>query len=296
MKNRLRMATGVLLVTLAMQAQCHAQSKPLPQTCAEPVVIKTHGSSTTAFAYHASTEPSDASTNIVLLMLVGGSGHIALDDQACPGALKGNSLIRSLKLFEAQGFSTALPDAPSDWQGPDGLAGFRNSASHAEDIGLIIRHLRDRGHARVWLVGTSRGSISAVNAASRLSGQAAPDGLVLTSALMSGQASAKKPWVAQTVFDLPLENIHIPVLLLGHASDACERSPAGLMDKVSARIKSVRSQVVLLTGGPDQRVAGSLLACEGNSAHGYLGQESEMAAIISGFIRNEQAGLTPLSH
>jgi hypothetical protein len=57
-------------------------------------------------------------------------------------------------------------------------------------------------------VGTSRGTISAVNATARLSGLSAPAGM-LTSALMSGQSKAKKGWVAQTVFDLPLEAIRL---------------------------------------------------------------------------------------
>jgi hypothetical protein len=42
--------------------------------------------------------------------------------------------------------------------------------------------LRMRTQGAVWLVGTSRGSISALNAAARLSGPSAPDGIVLTSA------------------------------------------------------------------------------------------------------------------
>jgi len=77
--------------------------------------------------------------------------------------------------------------------GEDGLAGFRTAPEHADDLGKVIADVRARTKAPVWLVGTSRGAISAANAASRLSGPPAPDGLVLISALMSGGRGGAKP-------------------------------------------------------------------------------------------------------
>ncbi len=109
------------------------------------------------------------------MLLVGGGGHLDLDDQGCPRALTGNSLVRSLPHFHGAGFVTALVDAPSDHPGEDGLAGFRSATEHAEDLGKVIADVRARTKAElVWLVGTSRGSISAVNAAARLSGPPRP--------------------------------------------------------------------------------------------------------------------------
>jgi pimeloyl-ACP methyl ester carboxylesterase len=246
------------------------------------VRIDTHDRTATryALAYPKSVAPS-----IALVLLVGGGGYLDLDDAGCPRALKGNSLVRSRRLFNDAGFITALVDAPSDHHDNDGLAGFRTATQHAEDLGKVIADLRARTKANVWLVGTSRGSISAVNAAARLSGPFAPDGIVLTSALMSGQSNAKKAWVAQTVFDLPLEAIRVPVLVIGHVADKCVRSPADLMGKITARTNGVREQVITVTGGPGITGTTSIEACEGRSPHGYVDQEAEVVAGIARFVR-----------
>ena len=193
--------------------------------------------------------------------------------------------MRSIPIFSAGGFGTALVDAPSDYHGEDGLGGFRIATQHAEDIGKVIADLRARTQGAVWLVGTSRGSISAVNAAAGLAGSVAPDGVVLTSALMSGDGAARKKWVAQTVFDLPLEDIRLPLLVVGHAADKCIRSPADLMGKIVARTQGVREQVVTVVGGPGTRGPPSIHAGEGRSPHGFVDQEAEVAAGITRFIR-----------
>jgi hypothetical protein len=118
----------------------------------------------------------------------------------------------------------------------------------------------------------------------RPSGPAAPDGLVLTSALMAGQRFAKKEWVAQTVFDLPLEEIRIPVLVVGHAADKCARSPPDAMDRILARTKGPRQQLVTVHGGPGHEGQVSLNACEGRTPHGFVDQEAEVAAGIARFV------------
>src|SRR4029453_12907410 len=144
--------------------------------------------------------------------------------QGCPRALKGNFLVRSLPHFHSEGFFTALVDAPSDHQGGDGLGGFRTSADHAADLGLVVTDVRRRTSASVWVVGTSRGTISAANVASRFTSLATPDGLVLTSAVTSGFRSGRQAWVSQTVFDLKLDAIGSPALIVGPAADQCART------------------------------------------------------------------------
>lgn len=132
--------------------------------------------------------------------------------------------------------------------------------------------------------GQLAGAVGAANAAARLTGPEAADGVVLTSALMLGQSGARKAYVAQSVFDVPLEQLGIPLLIVGHADDSCTRSPARLMPGVAERAGSVRKQVVAITGGPGN-AAGGLAACEGKSPHGFLGQEAEVAAGIARFVR-----------
>ncbi len=250
--------------------------------CGEVVSVPTDGS-TMRLAYIPPAKPG--ADSVTLLLLAGGPGYLNLDDNGCARLLKGNFLVRSIQDFGREGFGTALVDAPGNYQGEDGLEGYRAARAHADDLGKIIAMLRARTQGKVWVVGTSRGTISAANAAARLSGTAAPDGVILTSALMSGQVGAKKIWVAQTVFDLPLADIRLPLLLLGHAADTCTRSPPGLMDGISTKVSSTRKQQVLISGGPDYRGGAGLAACEGKAPHGYPEQEAEIAAGMARFIR-----------
>ncbi len=253
--------------------------------CGEVISLRTHAASTTRYTLATPRVAAGEAPRVALVLLPGGAGYVNLDDRGCAQLLKGNSLVRSIGLFRGDGFYTALVDAPSDWQGEEGLAEFRIHQQHADDLGKVIADIRKRTQAAVWLVGTSRGAISAANGAARLSGTSAPDGVVLTSPVMSGQPGARKPFAAQSVFDLPLESIRIPILVLGHAEDACARSPAGRIKEILARTEGAREQAVVVTGGPGGAGLSSLAACEGRSPHGFLGQEAEVARGIARFVR-----------
>lgn len=273
----------LLLFSPACLAQPSTESRAT--NCGEVVTIDTHNRSTTRYSLAQPQGAIAQGAPIALVLLAGGPGYVDLDHEGCARALKGNSLVRSIPLFNAAGFFTALVDAPSSHHGDDGLGGFRIQAQHAEDLGKIIADVRARTKGAVWLVGTSRGSISAVNAASRLSGPSGPDGVVLTSALMSSQSKAKKAWVSHSVFDLKLEAIRVPVLVVGHTADKCLRSPASLMGDITARTNGAREQVVTVSGGPGSSAGGlSIDECEGRTPHGFIGQEAEVASGIARFI------------
>lgn len=234
---------------------------------------------------YALSTPAAGEAAATLVLLAGGDGRLALDGGGCPNTLTGNSLVRSKALFLQHGLATAYVDAPSDHTGTDGLAAFRSDPEHAADLGQVIADLRRRSGRAVWVVGTSRGAISAANAAARLQGPAAPDGVVLTSPVMVGTPQGRKAWTAQSVFDLPLEAIRMPLLLVGHTEDTCLRSPAAELPAVAARSPSVRQQTVMVNGGPGARIAPGLAACEGRSPHGFIEQEEEVAAGIARFVR-----------
>jgi ankyrin repeat protein len=282
------------MVRLLRQAGARAGGGQGGAPCGEVLTLTTHAGTTTRYALaHPSTKASATAPPadpVALVLLVGGGGHLNLDDRGCPRALVGNSLVRSIPFFQAAGFVTALVDTPSDRPGEDGLAGFRVTREHAEDLGKVIADVRARSAGSVWLVGTSRGTLSAVNAAAQLTGTAAPDGLVLTSALMSGGRAGQKAWVSQTVFELPLEAVRVPVLVVGHAADSCPRSPASLMAGITARTNAAREQVVTVTGGPGTSTgaAGSIAACEGRAPHGFVDQEEAVVLGIARFIRGER--------
>lgn len=269
------MRRPALLALLLFAAAARAQG------CGEVLGIATASAGELRAAYVA---PS-AQTPVTLVLLPGGGGHADLDAQGCAQKLKGNSLIRSLPLFQALGLGTVLVDAPAAHQRADGLGGYRIDAQHADDLGRLISAVRTRSGGAVWLVGTSRGAISAVNAAARLRGAAAPDGVVLTSAVVKGDPQARKAWVAHSVFDLPLREIAQPLLVVVHAQDNCVRSPPTESVRLIEATRSVRSQAVRVTGGPGVRTSDALQACEGRSPHGFAEQETEVAEGITRFVR-----------
>jgi hypothetical protein len=255
------------------------------EACGQVVSIQTHAGTTTRYTLSRPSGAPQASA-IAVVLLAGSTGYLDLDDLGCPRELTNNSLVRSIPVFNELGFVTALVDAPSNHFGGDGLAAFRTTARHAEDLGKIIADVRARTKGAVWLIGTSRGAISAANAASRLSGAPAPDGVVLTSAVTAGDSRAKRVWAAHSVFDLPLEQIRMPLLVVGHESDSCVRSPASLMGNITKRTHGAPQQVVLVTGGPGGSGLTSIEACESRSPHGFIEQEREVAAGIARFIRD----------
>lgn len=278
--------TGGAIAALLFLACVHGFDSASAQgTCGEVVTLKTHGKTTTSISIAMPPESAPQEGRMVLVLLPGGPGYMALDAKGCARKLEGNSLVRSTKIFNAAGFVTVLMDAPSDHRGEDGLGGFRLSAQHAEDIGKVIAEMRARTKLPVWLIGTSRGTISAANAASRLGGPAAPDGLVLTSPVTSGKVGGRKAWVAQTALGATLENIKMPVLVVAHAADKCIRTPPNLAARITARTNGEREQTIVIKGGPGSRGGSSVEACQGRSPHGFIDQEADVAAGIVRFIR-----------
>jgi len=279
----LRGAASAAIAALALLGGPAVQAQA-DRACGEVVTIATHDGTTTRYALALPPSAPPGGVRVALVLLSGGGGHLDLDDKGCPRALRGNLLVRLLPYLHGAGFATALVDAPSDFQGEDGLGGYRIAPEHAQDLGKVIADVRARTRVSIWLVGSSRGSISAVNAAARLSGPSAPDGLVLASPVTSGFSGGRKAWVAQTVFDLPLDAIRIPVLVVGHAEDKCIRTPPRLLPDITARTSSAREQVVTVTGGPGWPGAPSAQACLGRMPHGFVEQQPEVAAGIARFV------------
>jgi hypothetical protein len=290
MWNSVKSSIAQASVLVLMAGLCLAQSGALQPdgTCGEVITVETHDRTTTRYSLRRPTAGQAQDVRIALVLLIGGGGNINLDVKGCPRSLSRNVLMRMRPLLHAAGFSSALVDAPSDSTDGDGLAEFRVKPQHAEDLAKVIADVRARNNGAVWLIGHSRGSISAANAAARLAGTGAPDGVILLSAMMSGDPRAKKPLARQSLFQLPLEAIKAPVLVIGHAADNCERSPAGMMDRITARTDSVREQAAIVTGGPIKPGRPmNLAACEVGEPHDFVDQEAEVGAGIVRFIRGE---------
>lgn len=230
---------------------------------------------------------ADSAKPVAAILLVGGGGWLEMDVAGCPRRLKGNILVRSAPHWQASGITTVLVDARSDWVGEDGLAGFRLHSEHARDLGRVISDVRTRTGAKVvWLIGHSRGTLSAANAAGRLAGADAPDGIVLAAPMLAGDSgNRRKPWVVQTVFDTAVKAFRGHVLVVGHAADSCPRSLPERMDALLQGAAAAQQQVVQLTGGPfSVGRTPSLSACEVREPHDFVDQDSVFADGVLRFI------------
>lgn len=215
--------------------------------------------------------PSEPKATVILF--AGGHGGLQITGEDSFNWGKGNFLIRSREIFKDQGLLVIVVDAPSDRQSAPYLSGFRQTPEHVMDIKAVIAWAREQAKIPVWLVGTSRGTQSAAFVATELVGPDGPDGLVLTSTILTDNKSRPVP-------AMPLEKLRIPVLVVHHEQDACshcafQESPR-LMEKLS---NSPRKQLLPFTGGENRGDA-----CEAKSYHGFNGLEKEVVSQIASWL------------
>ncbi len=216
----------------------------------------------------------DGPPSASVVLYAGGSGSIGIGKD---GSLKrgGNFLVEARALFADQGFLVLVPDRPSDWAGGDKWS-YRLTAEHAQDAAALIAVLRAEADVPVWLIGTSRGSISAANAAARID-QNGPAGIVLTASVTNG-GNKLRPSLA----DIDLGRISAATLIVGHEDDDCHVTPwSEQADLVRKLTKARKVEAVAVADGE----AGDLSApCKSHSHHGFLGIEKSTVARIAAWI------------
>lgn len=198
----------------------------------------------------------------ILLLFPGGFGTVGPGALAKPTA---NFLVRSRALFLAKDLATVVVNVPSDQ--PGGMSdGFRVSPEHAVDIGCVIDFLKARfpAAADFYLVGTSRGTISAAYAGRRLEGRL--KGIILSSEVLNGGSS--------------LAGASVPILLVHHRNDGCKSSP---YRDALALSRELKLPLITVEGGR----APATGPCEPGSPHGYWGKEAETVAEILHWVRGE---------
>jgi hypothetical protein len=215
-----------------------------------------------------------------VILFTGGDGRVGIGDR---GEVRfgGNFLIRTRERWSKEGFLVIVADAPSDHQsGPDGLGAFRLYADHARDTAAIIAFARSRVAVPVWLVGTSRGTLSVASIGARL-GTAGADGLVLTSSILRGFKPRGSP-LSDDVFDVDLAAIRVPVLIAHHKEDGCVATPFDDVPKLAARLVNAPAVHVLAYEGGLVPVSAP---CEARSQHGYFGLEGRVISEIGAWIK-----------
>lgn len=218
--------------------------------------------------------PAGQPTEATLVLLMGGNGQLGIYPN---GSLQRDShfLARVRGLLTAHGHVVVLVDAPSDRRDLGG--DFRESTEHAADLGAVIAHARKAFGKPVWLVGHSRGTHSAVTAAARLTGDAAPDGIVLAASILD--SSRLSSAMATPLQESSVGTLRLPVLVLHHTQDACQVSPASKLPELQAKLPAASSRVITYEGGTSR---GAL--CEVQAFHSFNGIEQQVVDDLSAYI------------
>jgi len=173
--------------------------------------------------------------------------------------------VRSRAEFVKRGVVAAIVDAPSDQQGGWGMTDeFRLSEAHFTDMSAVVEELQRRfPQLPLFLVGTSRGTVSAASLGARLDQRVT--GVVLTSTVFRPTPrNAKEPGPGLSRFDFA--TISTPLLFVHHLNDQCEMT----LYSEAARHSGKYPLLTVFGGAPPKSGP-----CDAFSAHGYFGRESE---------------------
>ncbi|MDA0656145.1 MAG: alpha/beta hydrolase [Proteobacteria bacterium] len=209
-----------------------------------------------------------------VILFAGGDGEIGIQSD---GTIEsdGNFLVRSRDIFQKYGLLVAVYDMPNEVRSRDR---YRLSDDHPVDSSKLIARLRAMAPVPVWLVGTSRGTISVAHIAAELKGANGPNGVVF-SAAVTEMSNSGRPEVS----DAKVKNIRVPALIVHHKDDECYVTPWREQDDLLDDLKnSPRKQLIGLEGGN----AGSPGdECTASSHHGFLDIEEKAVRVMTDWIR-----------
>jgi poly(3-hydroxybutyrate) depolymerase len=229
------------------------------------ITIPTRGGVT--LSYLLVQDPS-AAPKVVMITFIGGTGAIGLARRAENGPVKfgpsTNFLIRIRERLVDADIADAIVDAPSD-QLPQGMQDrFRLGPDHLADIRALIDDLKKRfPPARIYLVGTSRGTISAASLGAKLGDSV--QGIVLSSTVTNHDKMGE----ALSTFDFG--TVKVPMLFVHHRDDGCFTSPYRNVERIS------KNAALVSVSGGDSPQSGP---CEPMSPHGYFGRDAPVAQAI----------------
>lgn len=144
---------------------------------------------------------------------------------------------------------------------------------HVSEIAKVIQYAKNKFDKPIWLVGTSRGTVSGTAAALAL-GEREVQGLVLTASVTNKAIGAIK---TQNIADLK-----IPVLVVHHKNDACKICVPYEASRITSDLKSSPvKKFVMIEGGSDPQGD----PCQAMHWHGFINYEKETVKIISDWIK-----------
>jgi hypothetical protein len=211
-------------------------------------------------------------TKGIIVMFPGGTGEIDIEKSGQVKNAK-NFVVRSDDLWRDRGYGIVLVDA-LDHQS---MRGQRSSAAYAEVTKKTIEFARRQVNVPVWVLGTSQGSIAAMNAASHAGGTQLA-GLILTESVSILGGSH------ETVFDAHPDDVRMPSLVVANVDDRCKVAPPSMAQSIAQSIRHAPTTVLSVSGGTQhtQDECGSL------TPHGYYGIEEKVVDGIVNWMQKTQ--------
>jgi hypothetical protein len=205
------------------------------------------------------------------LLFAGGAGIRLRVEEGEVKFATGNFLPRSRLAFVRNRVLPVLIDNPSDRAGRGMSDEFRRSAEHAIDMRAVLAEVKKRyPELPVFLVGTSRSTISVVNLAAVMDSEIA--GVVLSSSVFyTGGGRVPSPLLLAFNWSA----IKVPLLLVHHVDDQCRAAPYEEAERLGRRFS-----LITVRGG--KRAEGG--PCDPLSAHGFFGREGQTVDAIAGWM------------
>ncbi|MGS0646593.1 alpha/beta hydrolase [Komagataeibacter melomenusus] len=202
-----------------------------------------------------------------IIMLPGGAGDIGLE---ADGRIRhgDNFVVRTRSLWNRRGYAVLIPDTIDHAS----LRGRRSSPAYARTVGALIAFAhQQQGPRAVFVLGTSQGSIAAVNGAAHApAGSIA--GVVLTESVSVMGGSR------ETVFSADPQGISAPVLVVANRDDRCNVAPPQAARQIARAMTTSGDVHVLMVAGGTTR---SKQDCGSLTPHGYFGIEEQVIDAIS---------------
>lgn len=201
-----------------------------------------------------------------IVMLPGGAGDVGL---ARDGDVRhgDNFVVRTRALWVARGYAVVIPDTIDRAN----LRGARSSPAYADVVARLVGFAHAQAGGPVFLLGTSQGSIAAMNGAAHAA-RGAIAGVVLTESVSVMGGSH------ETVFDADPQQVRVPALVVANRDDRCDVAPPQNAPRIAAAMThSPDATVRVVSGGTQQ----SRAACGSLSPHGYYGIEAPVVAMIA---------------
>ncbi len=261
----LRLGTSAVLFTTAHQAS--AADAPV-DTNVIVHDIPLQGGGHQRVLYLPATSPARGA----IVMFPGGAGTIGIkkDGDMDHGD---NFLVRTRDVWREKGYAVIIVDAVDR----DSMRGVRSTPAYAAIAREIIDYAHEQSKLPVFAMGTSQGSIAAMNAA-------ATDGRALAGVILMESVSVLGG-SHETVFDSHPERVDIPALVVANADDQCKVAPPNKADDIARAMSHAQTTVLRVAGGTQR----SHDECGSLTPHGYYGIERSVVDKIAQWMSSARA-------